>query len=613
MLESSPIIVVGGGHAGVEAALAIQKLGFGCALVTMNRDGIGRLSCNPAIGGLAKGHLVKEIDALGGAMGLLADQATLQHKVLNKSKGRAVWSPRSQVDKIKYTKNIQQLIFQSKKIKIIEDEVVDFVVLKNKISQIILKRAGTVACKALVVACGTFMSGLIHIGEKQFKGGRMGEKRSCGLTASLTKHGFVMKRLKTGTPPRAHTNSIAWNKLEVASGEDSPRPFSMFTPKPFKPKNIPCYLAYTTKKTHNIIKKKINSSAMFSGKISGVGPRYCPSIEDKIARFSDKPQHQLFLEPEWENANQIYINGFSTSLPETVQLEALRSIKGLEKIELIRPGYAIEYDYFPSHQLKSSLETKRVAGLFFAGQINGTSGYEEAAAQGLLAGINSVHYCKGSPALVLRRSNSYIGVMVDDLITKSINEPYRMFTSRAENRLSLRAETAALRLSPIALQHNMLSKKEEEVFVKFQNDYQKLMELIKKARCVYNNQKEPVESILKRPSVILQNLVGEDIKKIITLFDSDVIFAVETSIKYEGYEQREAKRNQKIKSMENQLIPKNINYKNLLNLSNEAKEKLLLVGPETLEQASRIDGVRSSDLAVLSLYLNKLVSRETKI
>ena len=611
MLENNQIIVAGGGHAGIEAALAIQKMGFLCHMVTMNKEAIGRLSCNPAIGGLAKGHLVREIDALGGIMGRLADQTTLQHKILNKSKGRAVWSPRSQVDKIQYTKTIQKIILDSKSINVIEDEVVNFKVSRGRLVGAVLGSGRTIKCKALVVTCGTFLSGLIHIGPKQFKGGRMGEKHSKGLTKALKDFGFSVKRLKTGTPPRAHTKSINWDGLEAAKGEASPHPFSLFTPKPFKPKNVPCYLAYTTKKTHEIIKKNINCSAMFSGKISGVGPRYCPSIEDKVVRFEDKLQHQLFLEPEWEDSNQIYINGFSTSLPENIQLAALRSIKGLEKINLIRPGYAIEYDYFPSHQLKSTLETKALNGLFFAGQINGTSGYEEAAAQGLLAGINSVNYIKNKNPLILNRSESYIGVMIDDLITKSINEPYRMFTSRSEHRLSLRAETAPFRLGPLALKNNMYTNKQKNTFESFKTSCNQLSLLINKERCLYNNKTEPLREILKRPEVTIENLKQPNINNIKKTFSSDVLFVVETAIKYKGYEARENKRNEKIKFMENKKIPTNINYKNLKNLSNESQEKLSLVRPESLAQASRIDGVRSSDIAVLMIYLNKNVSRET--
>ena len=611
MLENKTIIVVGGGHAGIEAALAVNKLGLPCVMVTMNKEAIGRLSCNPAIGGLAKGHLVREIDALGGVMGLVADETTLQNKILNKSKGRAVWSPRAQVDKIKYTQKIQHLVFSAKNIKILEDEVISFDVKRNKITAVVFKGGRKQACGGLIIAGGTFTSGLIHIGNKQFKGGRMGEKRADGLTQTLRDHGFLINRLKTGTPPRAHSESINWQKLEVAAGETNPQPFSMFTPKPYNPKNIPCYLAYTTKKTHNIIKENIHCSAMFSGKIAGVGPRYCPSIEDKIVRFEDKAQHQLFLEPEWEGANQIYINGFSTSLPESIQLRALQSIKGLEKIELIRPGYAIEYDYFPSHQLKVSLETKKIKGLFFAGQINGTSGYEEAAAQGLVAGINCVNYINRSPALSLGRSLAYIGVMIDDLITKSINEPYRMFTSRAEARLSLRAETAPLRLGTVAQKYNMYTKQQSQAFLLFKAQYNEALKAIKRGRVVWDKKKEPLSAVLKRPEISLGVLVGEDVNNIKRSFGSDVLFAVETAIKYEGYEHRESRRNKKLKLMEGQKIPVKINYNQITNLSNESKEKLSLVRPETLGQAGRIDGVRSSDLAVLSLFIQKTVSRET--
>ena len=597
------ILIAGGGHAGIEAAAAISKMGHKCTMVTMDSSAIGRMSCNPAIGGLAKGHLVKEIDALGGLMGLVADQSTIQNKILNKSKGRAVWSPRSQIDKIKYTKIIQETIYNDDNIKIIEDEVLDFNIVNNKVVSAVLKGRGDIKCSALIITCGTFMSGLIHIGNRSFKGGRIGEKRSYGLTESLLNKGFKVGRLKTGTPPRVNKDSINFSKLEVAGGELKPMPFSMFTPKPFKPKNLDCYLAYTTKKTHKIIKENINLSSMFAGNIEGVGPRYCPSVEDKIIRFADKDRHQLFLEPEWEGANQIYVNGFSTSLPEGVQKKALRSIKGLEEVEFIRPGYAIEYDYIPTYQLRATLESKNIKGLFCAGQINGTSGYEEAAAQGLVSGINAVHRLCGTTPLILSRATSYIGVLIDDLVTKHIDEPYRMFTSRAENRLSLRADTAPLRLCDIAIQNNMLTANQIDVYKGFFNNYNKLNSLVSKTKLLYNRDKVGLSDFIKRPEITFSKIDDKNIKNLLDQFDNDVVFSVETAIKYAGYEKRELERIQKIKKLDGLVIPKETKFHSIPNLSNESIEKLSVVKPETLGQASRIAGVRPSDVAVLSIYL----------
>ncbi len=597
------ILIAGGGHAGIEAAAAISKMGHKCTMVTMDSSAIGRMSCNPAIGGLAKGHLVKEIDALGGLMGLVADQSTIQNKILNKSKGRAVWSPRSQIDKIKYTEIIQETIYNDDNIKIIEDEVLDFNIVNNKVVSAVLKGRGDIKCSALIITCGTFMSGLIHIGNRSFKGGRIGEKRSYGLTESLLNKGFKVGRLKTGTPPRVNKDSINFSKLEVAGGELKPMPFSMFTPKPFKPKNLDCYLAYTTKKTHKIIKENINLSSMFAGNIEGVGPRYCPSVEDKIIRFADKDRHQLFLEPEWEGANQIYVNGFSTSLPEGVQKKALRSIKGLEEVEFIRPGYAIEYDYIPTYQLRATLESKNIKGLFCAGQINGTSGYEEAAAQGLVSGINAVHRLCGTTPLILSRATSYIGVLIDDLVTKHIDEPYRMFTSRAENRLSLRADTAPLRLCDIAIQNNMLTANQIDVYKGFFNNYNKLNSLVSKTKLLYNRDKVGLSDFIKRPEITFSKIDDKNIKNLLDQFDNDVVFSVETAIKYAGYEKRELERIQKIKKLDGLVIPKETKFHSIPNLSNESIEKLSVVKPETLGQASRIAGVRPSDVAVLSIYL----------
>ena len=609
-LENNSIVVIGGGHAGIEAALAISKKGLSCTLISLNKNSIGRLSCNPAIGGLAKGHLVKEIDALGGVMGKIADKTTIQNKILNQSKGRAVWSPRSQVDKIKYTKYVQTLISNNKNISVVEDEILNLIIKNKSIKGITLKDKGAFYCSSLIVAGGTFSDGLIHIGSKKFKGGRIGEKHAFGLTSNLKKIGFSIGRLKTGTPPRIHTNSVDWDKLEIAEGQKDPIPFSMYLKEAFVPKNIPCYLAYTTIKSHEIIKKNINLSAIFSGQISGVGPRYCPSVEDKVIRFADKDRHQLFLEPEWEGANQIYINGFATSLPEDVQLSALRAVKGLENVELIRPGYAIEYDYFPSYQLKSSLETKLINNLYFAGQINGTSGYEEAAAQGLIAGINAANKALKKPSLKLTRTSSYIGVMIDDLITKDINEPYRMFTSRSENRLSLRADTAHDRLSPIAIENDMLDSNERSAFKCHQTNCAALLNYLSATKIIFNNKKKTLSQLIKRPDFNIRTS-NNDVLIYLKKFTDVEIFNVETSIKYLGYEKREIEHNKKIKKMELFNIPSKLNYNKITNLSNESREKLQIVKPETLGQAGRIDGVRQSDLAVLSIYLTTNFSRET--
>ena len=430
------VVVVGGGHAGVEAALISSFLGCKTLVLTMDKNALGRMSCNPAIGGLAKGQMVKEIDVLGGSMAQFADKTGIQFKTLNKTKGRAVWSPRAQIDKRKYENLVIEKL-KKRLISIKEGEVVSVNLSKDSISGAQLRSGEVVKTKSLIITSGTFLSGIIHIGERKILAGRMGEERAEGLTESLTALGFRSGRLKTGTPPRLDKNTINWNKVKEERGDKEPIPFSYFT-KTFNPKNILCHLVNTNSLTHEIISENKKRSPMFSGDINGVGPRYCPSIEDKIHKFSDRDSHGLFLEPEWENSDQIYLNGFSTSLPEEVQLKALRQIPGLEHVGFFRPGYAIEYDFFPPSQLKNTLESKEINGLFFAGQMNGTSGYEEAAAQGLICGINAVSHVKNSEPLTLSRSTSYIGVMIDDLVTKDTLEPYRMFTSRAEYRLMLR-------------------------------------------------------------------------------------------------------------------------------------------------------------------------------
>ena len=585
-------VIVGGGHAGVEAALIIAKSNINVYLVSMDLEAIGRMSCNPAIGGLAKGHLVREIDALGGLMGKAADKNTLQHKTLNKSKGRAVWSPRAQIDKTSYSNYVKTIIKSNKNIVLVEDEVVSFKTKNGGIFSALLRSGRSIFCSSLIVTSGTFLNGKIHIGLRSFKAGRFGEKPSRGLTEALVNRGFEFGRLKTGTPPRLLSSSIDWSRCEKAFGDNKPTPFSISTKRPFTPKNIPCFITYTNESSHSLIRDNIATSAMFSGKINAVGPRYCPSIEDKIFRFSDRKRHQVFLEPEWLNSDQIYVNGFSTSLSQKTQLSSLRLLDGLEKCKIIRPGYAIEYDYFPSRQLKSTLESKSIKGLFLAGQINGTSGYEEAAAQGLIAGINASCSILDKPPLVLPRTESYIGVLIDDLITKHINEPYRMFTSSAEHRLYLRPDNVYSRLYKYGNDFNLYSFTRNKKIVGLIESEKKLLSKISNVST----------KTIKQPKRTISSTIGSVHA---SKYSNDVLFNVETHIKYEGYVKIELERIKRLSKLENTLIPKDTDYKLIKNLSNESREKLILVKPETLGQASRIAGVRSSDIMTLAFNINR--------
>ena len=600
-MNKKSIIVVGSGHAGVEAAFAISNLGVNAILVTMDRLAAGRMSCNPAIGGLGKGHLVKEIDALGGIMGRAADQCGLQFKTLNTSKGRAVWSPRAQIDKKLYTEFIQKKLSLNKKISIVQDEVVNFSVDNNKICSVFLRSGKTISAQGLVVCSGTFLNGLMHIGMDCFPAGRLGEKSSISLSENIVNKGFKVSRLKTGTPPRLLATSINWENLKCTVGDDFPVPFSIQTKLPFKPKNVPCYIVDTNAQVHGVLGDNLDKSPMYSGKIEGVGPRYCPSIEDKIVRFSGREKHQLFLEPEWNNSKQIYLNGFSTSMPRNIQVLALKKISGFENVELIRPGYAIEYDYFPTSQLKSTLETKSIGGLYFAGQMNGTSGYEEAAAQGLIAGANAALRLLKKEPIILNRNQAYIGVLIDDLITKDINEPYRMFTSRAEHRLSLRSDNAAIRLTERALVAGLITNKQYSIFSKYRNSVNEIKRLCKKTLISTNGKKVFLPNYLKRPECSIYD-EGVD-KNIIKNHSHESIFTAETDIEYEGYVKIENMRVKKIKKMDFIKIPKNFDYNSIPNLSLESREKFIGVLPETLGQASRIDGVRPSDLGVLAIFL----------
>ena len=615
MKQKHDLIVVGGGHAGVEAANISSKIGCKTAIVTMDKNSIGRMSCNPAIGGVAKGQIVREIDILGGLMGKAADFSGLQFKTLNKSKGRSVWSPRAQTDKRVYERYVSNEILQNKKIEVVVGEVVSLVINRGGVEGVALRSGEKLFCKSVVITCGTFLSGVIHVGDRKILAGRMGESSSVGITEYLDSLGFKTMRLKTGTPPRALKSSIDWEKTSVDFGDKDPVPFSFFT-RNFKPKNEPCHTVRTNKNAHDIIKTNSHLSPMYSGEITGVGPRYCPSIEDKVQRFSHHPSHLLFLEPEWENSDQIYINGFSTSLPEETQLNSLSQIEAFKNIEFLRPGYAIEYDCIVPSQLKLTLESKEVSGLFFAGQINGTSGYEEAAAQGLVAGVNSANYVLNKDPLRIKRSDGYIGVLIDDLITKDTEEPYRMFTSRAEYRMLLRYSNSETRLYESAKNHCLLSREEKTVIEKRFEDRKNIRKLT--SQSIKSNyldtfnikQSLPIKDYIKRPEANLfatlkkTNLLPKTTKSEIWSF-LEVVDDVETEIKYDGYIKRHLKEIEKFEKNENLKIDKNINFNEFHGLSLEARQKLSVVRPETFGQASRISGVSPADISTLMVYLLK--------
>lgn len=613
------IIVVGGGHAGSEAAASAARMGARTLLITMSLEAIGRMSCNPAIGGIGKGQIAREIDALGGLMGLATDESGIQFRMLNRSKGPAVWSPRAQCDRHMYAASIRRRLEDLPKLFMRSDMVIDLLCKDGIIAGVITRLGLEIRSRSVILTNGTFMNGQIHIGERTFGGGRMGEGASRGLTGALHELGFESGRLKTGTPPRLDGRTIDYSRLEEQKGDENPTPFSFMTDC-LPQEQRSCWLTFTSPEVHDVLRTGFERSPMFVGRIKGTGPRYCPSIEDKIDRFADKDQHQLFLEPEGWHTDEVYVNGFSTSLPEDVQMAAIRAVRGLESVHMLRPGYAIEYDYFPPHQLRYSLETKAVKGLFFAGQINGTTGYEEAGAQGLVAGMNAVRYINGEEAVIIKRSEAYIGVLIDDLVAKGTDEPYRMFTSRAEHRMMLRQDNADDRLSELGagiglVSHERLDRMKERRQARLEMARrlrktsikpQSINTYLESVGTTPIAQSERISKLALRPEVSLSGILeASNMTALVTEAPGieSVVEMVEIDLKYAGYIERENDLILKMNRMESVGIPDDLDYKTIKNITMEAREKLSRIRPENLGQASRISGVSPADLSVLMIYL----------
>ena len=585
-------IVIGGGHAGIEAGLALARMGAETLLVTQSADTIGRMSCNPSIGGLAKGNLVREIDALGGEMGHLIDSTMIQMRMLNKRRGPAVQAPRAQADKFSYSRLAKETLEGEPHLHIFMDTVVDIMTEDGKASGVVTERGWRISAKAVVMTTGTFMDGRIFIGEYDEMCGRLGEKAAIGLGDSLRSKGFHVGRMKTGTPARVRKSSLDFSRMEVQPGDVPMLPFSFEHDEINRP-DIPCYITYTNESTHQIIRDNIHRSPLYGGKIVGKGPRYCPSIEDKVVRFPDRDRHQIFVEPEGEGTEEMYLNGLSSSLPEEVQHDFIHTLPGLEYAEIIRPGYAVEYDYLDPLDLYPSLESKIIPGLFIAGQTNGTSGYEEAAAQGLVAGINAALYLRKEKPLILKRTDSYIGVLIDDLVTKGTKEPYRMFTSRAEHRLSLRHDTADQRLTPVAASIGLASKGRMEGF-------ERKMEMISDAVSVLKSIKADGKSLYEKLREPDTDVLEMDVPEL-SRFPKSLLQTIELDVRYEGYLKRQEREVEKAKKQENMVIPPDFDYDIVDGISSESKEKLKAVRPLSIGQASRISGVRVSDIAVLAV------------
>ena len=621
--EPYDIIVVGAGHAGCEAASAAANLGSKTLLITMDLRLMASMSCNPAMGGIAKGQIVREIDAMGGYSGIVSDRTMIQFRMLNKSKGPAMWSPRCQSDKMMFSAEWRSLLEKTPNLDFWQDKVVGLVVNGDQIKGVKTLMGGEIESKAVILTNGTFLNGLIHIGEQHFPGGRMGEVASLGITEQLKELGFEAKRLKTGTPVRIDGRTIDFSKLIEQKGDDEVVGFS-YT-EPFKiTKQKSCWIAHTSLKVHETLRKGFKFSPMFNGRIQGVGPRYCPSIEDKIERFSGKDSHQLFVEPEGWTTEEYYLNGFSSSLPDYIQYEALRQIEGFENAKIFRPGYAIEYDYFPPEQLHHSLETRRIHGLFFAGQINGTTGYEEAACQGMMAGINASLTLKDKQPLVLSRSEAYIGVLIDDLITKGVDEPYRMFTSRAEYRILLRQDNADTRLTELSYKLGLAKEDRYQKYLQKKAKVQKMMDFLKETY-VYpeeinglleEKKSSPIDQKIKMAYLLLRPQLGifdmtENLKALKTQFNIEERFErecleeAEILIKYDSYIQKENELAEKLNRLENVKLPKDFDYHSIQSLSYESREKLNRYQPETLGQASRISGISPADINVLAIFLGR--------